>query len=115
MNLDQGKVELKHGPIWFSIQLAEYLGFRINNNMSEENKYFDLMNGEYIDNDIRHIHIMSEHYSQVLYNYINNTQLETIDKEDRNKLLDRLLEYYQLHIEGFRKLKSVDVIRQILS
>ena len=115
INLDQGKINLKHSPIWFSIQLAEYLGFKINNNMSPENIYFDLMNGEYIDNDVRHNHIMSEYYSKVLYNYINNTNLDLIDKDDRNKLLDRLLEYYQLHIEGFRRLKSVDVIRKILS
>jgi DNA repair protein RecO (recombination protein O) len=113
--LDDKSVNLTFIPIYFSIQLADYLGFGINDNLSEENKYFDLMHGEYIDNDIRHSHIMNEDQSAILHKVITHKDAISIDKEERNILLNRLLEYYKLHIEGFKDLKSLDVIRSVLS
>lgn len=112
--LDNKSINLTYIPIYFSIQLANYLGFGINDNRDDENKYFDLMHGNYIDNDIRHQHIMTEGQSAILNDVLSRINLHLISKDDRNILLDRLLEYYKLHIEGFKELKSLDVIRKVL-
>jgi len=112
--LDDKSINLTYIPIYFSIQLANYLGFGINDNRDEENKYFDLMHGNYINNDIRHQHIMTEGQSAILHDVLSRVNLHLISKDDRNILLDRLLEYYKLHIEGFKGLKSLEVIRRVL-
>ena len=112
--LDDKSINLTYIPIYFTIQLANYLGFGINVNRSDENIYFDMMQGSYIDNDVRHTHIMTEGQSNNLYQVMERNDLHLISKDERNILLDRLLEYYKLHIEGFMNLKSLDVIRRVL-
>lgn len=113
--LDQGALNLKYTPIIFSIQLTQYLGFALDNNYDSENIYFDLMLGKFIDNNIRHENIMDEEVSILLHHILNGKLEKQINKEQRNKILDHLIIYYKLHIEGFNGLKSISVIRQILN
>lgn len=113
--LDQGILDLKYTPIRFSIQLSHYLGFALDNNYSQEDIYFDLMHGRFIDNDIRHNNILDEECSYLLSQIMNDEKSIQISKDFRNQILDHLIEYYRLHVEGFQGLKSIGVIRQILS
>lgn len=115
LSLDHGLDNIKFYPIIYSIQFAAELGFQVNNNFDEENKYFDLMNGNFISNDIRHQYIMDENLSRNLNQILNGDFSTAINKEDRNLILDKLMIYFKLHLEGFRDLKSLPVIRSILS
>ncbi len=106
-----------HGllPILFALDLAPYLGFQLGENHSSENPYFDMMSGEYIDNDIRHSYILNDHLSQILYDVSTQRTAVKLDKIDRRLLLDALMQYYKLHIEEFKELRSLPVLRTILS
>jgi len=115
MALDQEKLNIKYTPIFFTIQLSQYLGFALDNNYTSEYKFFDLLHGTFIDNNIRHNNIMDEESSIMLTNILNGNIDIAISKDERNRLLDFLIEYYKLHIEGFLGLKSLSVIRQIHS
>lgn len=102
-------------PISLCIELAPLLGFELYNNYSSENIYFDLRSGRFIDNDIRHNQILSEESSQSLAKILTEKTAYTPTKEMRQDLLDHLMAYYSLHVEGFSTLKSLAVLRTVLS
>ena len=102
-------------PIVLCIELAPFLGFELYNNYSIENQYFDLRSGRFIDNDVRHNHILSVDSSHALAKLIKEKSSFVPAKEMRQTLLDHLMTYYSLHIEGFKSLKSLGVLRAVLS
>ncbi len=115
IDLDTNSPRLRFFPHLFALELSHYLGFAPNNNYDLEVPYFDLLEGAFIDNDVRHKHILDEKLSLALHQLISGKADPEIAKEDRNILLDKLVEYYKLHLEGFRDLKCLDVLRSVLS
>ena len=114
-SLDLGKLNTRLVPIQFAIKLAGYLGFAISNNYSPENKYFDLHSGQFINNEVRNSQILNEKSSLHLHRILSDDLNINADKTERNQLLDHLITYYKLHVEGFSELKSLPVLRTILS
>jgi len=113
--LDTKNIELKFLPHYFAIDFAKYLGFEPRDNYDSVCPYFDLREGAFVENETAHNNILNQDLSQKIYHLIGkNTELE-IGKQERTVLLDKLLEYYKLHIEGFRELKSLPVLRTLLS
>ncbi len=114
MGIDQNKLEQKYLPIQFSIDLAAYLGFQLSDNYSPDKEFFDLMSGQFINNDIRSPYCLNIDLSKYLSQILSHENVE-MNKSDRNELVDSMIKYYQLHIEGFKPLKSLSVLRTILS
>jgi len=114
-SLDAGHLNLSLLPIQFAIKLAGFLGFGISNNFSEDEKYFDLNSGQFINNEIRNQHIMGEEASFLLHRILSDEEQIITNKIERNNLIDQLIIYYKLHVESFRDLKSLPVLRTILS
>ncbi len=101
-------------PIQFSIQLSSYLGFGITDNHSDINTHFDLDTGQFVPMGDSQKYGLDEQKSLIL-SLLLKGQNPSINKEIRNQLLDDLLTYYKLHIEGFSDLKSLQILRTILS
>lgn len=112
--IDQGKVNVKYVPIDFTIKLARYLGFGIQDNYTILDKYFDLKEGLFVDKNVGHNYIVSENLSEKLHAILANSNY-SLNKNERNDLLDQLINYYRYHIDGFRPLKSLSVLRAVLS
>ena len=115
IRLDQGDISLKFFPHMFAVELSKHLGFEPRNNYSEENIYFDLLEGEFREDDIRHPHILDQNLSSHMIRLLTVTELDRINKNDRSLLLDKLIEFYGLHLEGFRELKCLPVLRSVLA
>jgi DNA repair protein RecO (recombination protein O) len=97
----------------YLIDLSVYLGFYPLDNYSEENKYFDLLNGSFTSNSYDSKHTM-DHHSSVLFSRIlkNETNLKIV-RSEKEKIVDYLMMYYALHVDGFRQIKSLDVLRTL--
>ena len=113
--VDEGEIELKYVPHFFALDLAKYLGFEPSANFSALNQYFDLREGAFIDNNVVHQNILNESLSKSMFELIAKNEKVNLNKAQRSDLLDRILDYYKLHIEGFKDLKSLSVLRSILS
>jgi len=103
-------------PIKFLLELSQYIGFMPLDNFSEKNPYFDLYNGRFI-NDLSAKYVSSTEVSAALAR-INRTKVEDLDsvvipKSLRNLIVDDLIIYYKLHIEQFKDLKTLEVLRTI--
>jgi len=102
-------------PIFYSLDLAVHLGFQLGENYTEETPYFDMLSGEYVANDVRHSYILNDKLSYCLFQVSTQRSTVKLDKDERRLLLDALMQYYKLHIEEFKELRSLPVLRTILS
>lgn len=93
--------------IHFLVSLSGYLGFYPNLD-NQELPYFDLINGCFSANKSEHKH------------YINNTEefllaMKLKKVHNKKKVLEDLLDYYRLHLDGFKHIKSKEVLENVLN
>ena len=103
-------------PIKFLLELSQYIGFLPFDNFDDKHPYFDLYNGRFIP-EMTEKYVSSLEVSQCIAS-IHHTNMEqlrslTIRKEIRNQVIDDLIIYYRLHIEQFKELKTLEVLRTI--
>lgn len=115
--LDSEKpVNLGLFTIKFMLELSEHIGFMPINNFHTETTYFDLYNGKFIDNTnekyVASIEVSSA-ISMIDHMSMEELHILSYPKELRNQILDDMVIYYRLHIEQFRELKTLEVLRAI--
>lgn len=112
IKLDTVEHNLALEPIYFTLGLMSHIGITPDNNWSNKNIYFDVLNGRFdcTLNEYSELEEISKLISQLLS---SSRDKVSIKKLYRDKILDIILKYYQIHIDGFKSLKSVDVLREI--
>jgi DNA repair protein RecO (recombination protein O) len=102
--------------IKFMLELSEYIGFMPINNFHSETTYFDLYNGKFIDNTnekyVASIEVSSA-ISMIDHMAMEELHILSYPKELRSQILDDMVIYFRLHIEQFRELKTLEVLRAI--
>lgn len=103
----------------FMLQLSRFLGFYPKKTPGEKQSVFDLQEGQFtnvIPNHPQYISGTLVAKLELLYeSTFENSQAFGISNNDRRKLLDILITYYQLHLPGFGEMKSLEVLKTILS
>ena len=88
----------------FLIRLSKYLGFYPNIN-NDSYSYFDLLNGQFVSILPEHTHYITE--VNIFSDLLKGKKVENKVKK---RMLEYLIEYYQLHVEGFGKIKSKEIL-----
>lgn len=105
--------------IKYMLELCEQIGFQPVNNFNESLPFFDTLEAQFVASDATNKYCISEELSKVLYQFLqipkDDIQQVALSRQTRSDLLDKLIQYYQLHLENFRDLKSIDILRQVLS
>ena len=103
----------------FLFQLSRYLGFFPENNLSESKQIFDMVSGKFITGIPTHPHFLNAEKSRLFFSIfnvsLNSSQSLKINSEERNELLDYIIEYYNLHLEKCGNIKSLEVLRNVFS
>ena len=99
----------------FMLDLSQHLGFYPNQSDSNED-FFDLESGCFCNSSHSKYIIGGE--LVVAFKKILGINFETIDDLNihhslRTKTLSVLIDYFNLHLQGFGKIKSVDVLHEI--
>lgn len=115
IELDKAEGGFSLLPHRFAIDLTRYLGFEPLNNYDSENTYFDMIEGAFVCQELGHPHILGEAMSLWMYKLMSDVGESQIDKILRSEILDIILKYYRLHIDGFKELKCLPVLRSVLS
>lgn len=105
--------------IKFLLDLSYYLGFGPLQNYSSDLCYFDMLEGSFCGHyDVSSIHLIDENLSKSVAFLLeadrDELQNSLWSKDDRNKITDHLLQYYKLHISGFKDINSLDILRNVL-
>jgi len=101
--------------IKFMLDLTTHLGISPMGSWSEASPLLDLYNGIYINQETKYT--IDTNTSKLLSS-IHKTHIEDLEristsKAQRDFLLDQMVMYYKLHIDHFKELKSLDVLRSI--
>lgn len=99
-SIEPGHAAFHH---WFMIQLTRYLGFFPQNldGFSPEIQAFTGLNSK---------------VSEVLGKLLESTDSLpdiTLNKAERNLLLERIIRFYGSHVDGFTRLKSFDILQEV--
>lgn len=113
--LDTHKM-LANFHLLFLIKLTKYLGFYPEE--ANNTKFFDLNEGKFTnrltsnqyitDQDLTHFKILLGTNFDVL-NQLN------FNKTIRQSLLEKIIQYFQLHLPGFNKPKSLEVLKSVFN
>jgi DNA repair protein RecO (recombination protein O) len=107
-----------HFHISFLLGLSRFLGFYPDQQSAASGDFFDLMHGVFLPTQPLHAHFADLETSSalkiMLQTNLGKTDVE-MPKRLRKKLLNEILFYYKLHVDGFGNLKSVAVIDEIFS
>ncbi len=102
----------------FLYRLAGYLGFRPESPPADP-RYFDLLNGVYSTTEPPHANCL---YGAALVHWLKLgeeskkiTEKSSLNKEQRKQTLDSLILYYRLHVKDFGKLRSLEILSEILN
>lgn len=104
LNLDQRKEGFESLHLYLMVQLTHYIGFGIHTKKELENDGL--------------LHEVSTSYEDIYDGVLrlNESQLSdgfAMKNQLRRDILNYMIEYYKLHVEGFKELKSLDVLSQI--
>jgi DNA repair protein RecO (recombination protein O) len=107
-------------PLFFSVHLAVFFGFRISDDHSEKNQYLDLNEGRFSHEQPQHQHYLDGRESEVISHILKIMQPEdleevSLNQELRRKLIHAMEVYYALHIPDFGNMKTLPVLRELMS
>ena len=107
-------------PLFFALHLTHFFGFRIDDNYSEAYPYLDMNEGIYVKEQPHHPHFLEDKQASVTSLLLKVMQPEELvdiklNHDFRRNLLFVYETYYRLHIHDFGTMKSLPVLREILS
>jgi DNA repair protein RecO (recombination protein O) len=103
----------------FILHLASHLGFFPQENFSAEKKYFNLKDGLFQSAPPSHPHWLDVQLSESFFKLMTtpfekNSGLKFSTTQKRN-LLNALMFYYRLHLEGFKGIRSQKILEEVWS
>ncbi len=102
----------------FLIRLSRFCGFYPSGVWSDSTPLFDLFTGQFAPHGSSSVHSLDAETSLNLYGLME-TSYEGGDKllsnTQRRKLLDALVKYFRLHLDGMGHVKSLDVLVEVFT
>ncbi|MEM9143259.1 MAG: DNA repair protein RecO [Bacteroidota bacterium] len=101
--------------LYFLLTLTKYLGF-YPGTLTQKGSYFDLLEGEFVATLTGNPMIADRNLSFFKrFLGINFDEVHTIamNQTDRQELLKSLILYYELHLQGFRRPRSLAVLNEV--
>ncbi|WP_163710677.1 DNA repair protein RecO [Mangrovibacterium lignilyticum] len=117
--LDLSKEGSNNFLISFLFRLTRYLGVAPQSPPAEPFRYFDLVSASFRQNEPVHHQFMDVEMTQKFVELfkIDFSQLKMFSFQNRHRtiLLDHLIEYYKIHLDLSGELKSLSVLKEVLS
>ncbi len=104
--------------LFFLLRLTGFLGFAPQMPLSGQ-EYFDLQSGVYSSSNLEHYHYLNKDETKLWLQMQEaekaNSLKMGLTKAGRSRLLEFMLSYYRLHITDFGQLRSLQVLKTLLS
>ena len=115
--LDHETTGLANFHLLFLVKLTRFLGFYPDRFVAGEADYFDLQHGTFFRYKPSGTLYLSPPHTQnfvkLLEGSFENIGQIKLPNDERRYLIQKLLEYYTLHIEGFGNVKAHEVLEEI--
>lgn len=106
-------------PLYFSLQLAPFFGFRLQNNYSEKRNIFNLNEGNFSGEQALFtgpVNAENSFYIAELLKAVHPNDLREIqmNRRIRSAILKIMESFYALHVPDFGSMKTLNVLPEIL-
>jgi DNA repair protein RecO (recombination protein O) len=106
-------------PLFFSLHLANFFGFRLVDEYDETHTILDLQEGMFLNQHPAHTFYLEGFNSEVIATLLRVMQPEELNQvhlpvSTRRYLLQQLELYYALHVSDFGQLRSMVVLQEVL-
>lgn len=106
-------------PLYFSLQLCHFLGFKMNDDYNEVQQVLDLREGSFVEEQPAHPDFIDGSNAMLtsqLLKVMHPDELSNfhLHHEVRRKLLNYYHNYYALHIQDFGEMKTLSVLQDVL-
>ena len=101
----------------FLLELTRYLGF-YPDVLKNKLKYFNLEGGSYEKSKTSEYSITGDSlnlFNQILGIKFDTNPLPTLNSKEKMEIIDIILTYYKLHINNFKPIKSLEIVKNIFS
>jgi DNA repair protein RecO (recombination protein O) len=116
--LDAAEEPIANFHLVFLVKLTRFLGFYPDTSYADTSNYFDLKNGIFSKQQPKHLlYITNEdlqNFILLLRCSLENFQELKITHKSRKFLIDKLIDYYSLHIDDFGQVKSHAILEEVL-
>jgi len=107
-------------PLFFALHLPVFFGFRISDNYSDARPFLDLQEGDFVPEQPRHPHFLEEKQAFITSQLLRVQQPDELkdiklNHEFRRNLLFTYEVYYKLHVQDFGTMRTLPVLRDVLS
>lgn len=107
-------------PVYFSIQFAAALGFRLQGEYSNEYAVLDLQEGNFVSEIPAHATYSAGEEAKIIsqlnvaagFDFAENIKM---NKNTRRHLLEIMQQYFMLHIQDFGEIKSLKILFEIFN
>jgi DNA repair protein RecO (recombination protein O) len=105
--------------IAFLSGLSGFLGFEPGQRLEKKDRFFDMINGIFVQTPPVHGNYADEEITAILADFFV-ASYDSIDKiyltgKKRNDVLEALLRFYSLHLPGLKKIKSLEILKEVFS
>lgn len=101
----------------FLLYYSLHLGFFPTNNFGPNTPFFDLRGGQFVNENDRNFYVLNREESLLVHELLRSepyTKPEiNFARSLRNAVLQRLLEFYSLHIDSFRNVQSHIILEAV--
>jgi len=113
---DQG---ISNFHLWFMFKLTQFLGIYPRSEHALISNYFDLQKAQFVNHEPPHHQFTDKHVTNLFSRLfeVDLTSLEKLDynHNDRKLVLEKLLEYYHIHFDSLGEIRSLSVLKEVLS
>ena len=114
--LDEIEEGVANFHLWFLANLSRYLGY-FPGNEHQKGCYFDMREGVYTRTMPLHNQTMNEEEAELLRD-LTECDLDCLgeiplNREQRVAILSRLVEYYTIHLDAIRSVRSIEILQEV--
>ncbi|HEU0111609.1 MAG TPA: DNA repair protein RecO [Flavisolibacter sp.] len=107
-------------PLFFALHLAVFFGFRISDEYNADRIYLDLEEGRFTELQPSHTYYLQDREAETVSHILKMMQPEELEQialnqETRRRITQAIEEYYRLHIPEFGTMRTLPVLREIMS
>jgi DNA repair protein RecO (recombination protein O) len=97
-----------------------FFGFRINDEFSEEKHFLDLQEGRFVKDQPLHQYYLVDKEAETVSHILKIRQPQELEQvyltqDMRRRITHSLEQFYTLHVPEFGTLKTLPVLREIMS
>jgi DNA repair protein RecO (recombination protein O) len=107
-------------PLFFALHLPVFFGFRISDQFNNDTHYLDLEEGRFTITQPGHQHYLQDHEAAAVSHLLKIMQPEELEElalhqEMRRRMMFAIEVYYAFHIPDFGTMRTLPVLRELMS